>query len=170
MDSSLNTSTFIKAELSSIQRKRKIALAIFAVLLILVHFVCLMSFFEPAISTPDANSYFAQAKLIAKEGKTYIETESALQYIGPHWKHKIDNRYFCIHPPGLGAILSVVYAIFGPKATLWVNPLMASLSLLGLFLLCRLWISEGWAFLAVALSGFINFLLLYEQLTVYSQH
>ncbi len=153
MDSSLNTPTSRKPELGSIQHKRKIPFTMLAVLLVLVHFVFLMSYFEPAISTPDANSYFAQAKLIAKEGKTYLEPESALQYVGPHWKHTIDNRYYCIHPPGLATILSVVYAIFGPKATLWVNPLMASLSLLGLFLLCRLWIGEGWALLAVALMA-----------------
>lgn len=151
MDSYLNTPTSRKSELGRIQHKRKILFTILAFLLVLLHFVFLMSYFEPAISTPDANSYFAQAKLIAKEGKTYLEPESALQYVGPHWKHTIDNQYYCIHPPGLAIILSVIYVIFGPKATLLVNPVMASLSLLGLFLLCRLFIGDGWALLSVAL-------------------
>jgi len=153
MDSHLNTTISRKIKLGRIQHRGKITFTILTVLLILGHFVFLMNFFEPAISTPDANSYFTQAKQIAKEGRTYIETESPLQYIGPHWKQRVDNQYFCIHPPGLGAILSVVYAIFGPRAALWINPVMASLSLLGLFLLCTLWISEGWAFLAVALMA-----------------
>lgn len=112
-----------------------------------------MSYFEPAISTPDANGYFAQAKLIAKEGKTYLKPESPLQYIGPHWNCTTDNRYYCKYPPGFPAILSVIYIILGPKATLWVNPVMASLSLLGLFLLCRLWIGEGWGLLAAVLMA-----------------
>ncbi|MCK4234950.1 glycosyltransferase family 39 protein, partial [candidate division WOR-3 bacterium] len=47
--------------------------------------------------------------------------------------------------------------IFGPKATLLVNLLMSSLSLLGFFLLCRLWIGKGWAFFATILMVFNPF-------------
>jgi len=39
-------------------------------LLVGVHFVFLALFFEPAISTPDANGYMAQARLIAREGRS----------------------------------------------------------------------------------------------------
>jgi hypothetical protein len=153
MGSFLDTPVLRETELRGIQRRRRIILTVLAVLLTLLHFLFLMSFFEPAISTPDANSYFSQAKLIAREGRTYIETESPLEYLGPHWKHATGNKYYCIHPPGLGAILSVVYRALGPQACLWVNPVMASLSLLGLFLLCRLWTGELWALLAAALMA-----------------
>ena len=66
----------IKSEGDSIQRKRKVPFTLLAFLLVLFHFAFLMAHFEPAISTPDAQGYFAQAKLIAKQGKTYLEPES----------------------------------------------------------------------------------------------
>jgi len=126
---------------------------VFILLLVGGHFAFLMCYFEPAISTPDAHSYFTQARLIAQKARTYIELESPLQYVGPHWNLIRDNRYYCTHPPGLPTILAPVYRLFGPKATLWINPLAASLSLMGLFLLCKYWVGEGWAFLGAALMA-----------------
>lgn len=126
--------------------------------LVVVHFVFLMWFFEPAISTPDANSYFSQAKLIARTGRTYIEPESPLQYVGVHWNHVGDNRYYCTHAPGLPLLMAPVYKVFGPGATVAMNPIFASLSLLGLFLLCRMWVGDGWGLLAAALMAVNPFL------------
>jgi len=74
-----------------------------------MYFIFLMLFFESAISIPDAQGYFTQAKLIAKEGKTYFELESSLEYIGPHWSLANTDRYYTTFPPGFPAILSVVY-------------------------------------------------------------
>ncbi|MEW6104227.1 MAG: glycosyltransferase family 39 protein [bacterium] len=140
-------------EPGSIQYKLRVPFTLLAFLFVVIHFVFLVCYFEPAISTPDAQGYFVQAKLIAKQGRTYLEPESILQYIGPHWRHTSNNRYFATFPPGLPLILAIVYKIFGPKAALLLNPLMASLSLVGLFLLCRLWLGESWALLAIALMA-----------------
>jgi len=118
--------------------------------LVAVHFAFLMFFFAPAISTPDASSYFGQAKLIARTGRTYIEPESPLQYVGVHWNHVGGNRYYCTHAPGLALLMAPVYKVFGPEVTVAVNPILASLSLLGFFFLCRMWVGERWALLAVA--------------------
>jgi hypothetical protein len=118
--------------------------------LVAAHFAFLMCFFAPAISTPDASSYFGQAKLIARTGRTYIEPESPLQYVGVHWNHVGGNRYYCTHAPGLSLLMAPVYKVFGPGPTVAMNPLFASLSLLGLFLLCRLWVGQWWALLAAA--------------------
>lgn len=123
-------------------------------ILLAAYFVFLMMYFQPAISTPDAQGYYAQAKLIAGEGRTWLEPESPVQYVGPHWLHAGGNRYFTTFPPGLPAILAVPYKAFGPTASLLVNPLLACLSLLGLFLLCRLWLGSAWALLATALMAF----------------
>ena len=136
---------------------KTIVFTLLAFLLAATHFVFLILYFEPAISTPDSNSYFGQAKLIARNARTYFEPESIVQYIGFHWHRTRDNRYYVEHPPGFSAILAVVYKIFGPKASLLVNPVMASLSLLALFLLCRLWVGRGWALLAAALMAFNPF-------------
>jgi 4-amino-4-deoxy-L-arabinose transferase-like glycosyltransferase len=153
MGTPFNIVTSNETEVGGIQHKRKATFILLAFLLVGAHFVFLMFHFEPAISTPDAHSYFVLAKLLAKEGKTYIEPESVLQYLGPHWRHAEENRYFCTHAPGLSVIMAPFYAVLGPKATLWINPVLASLSLLGLFLLCRLWVGEGWGLFAAALMA-----------------
>lgn len=146
-----------KHKKSITQLCRKNPFTLLAILIMLVYFIFLMLFFEPAISTPDAQGYFTQAKLIAKEGKTYLEPDSFLEYIGPHWSSVNTDKYYTTFPPGFPAILSVVYKTLGIDATLLVNPIMAALSLFGLFLLCRLWVGSGWGILAMLLMAFIPF-------------
>ena len=109
-------------------------------LLLGVHFLVLAFFFEPAISTPDANGYFAQARLIADEGRTDIAVESPSQYVGDHWMPVGEGHYYGQYPPGLPALLALVYRPLGPSASLWVIPLMGTLSLLALFLVARDWV------------------------------
>ena len=116
-----------------------------------------MLHFAPAISTPDAQGYFCQAKLIAREGRTSFEPESPLQYLGPHWYPGENNRYYTTFPPGLPLLLATVYKIFGYKAALLVNPLLASLALLGLFLVFRIWIGNRWALLVAVLLAVNSF-------------
>jgi hypothetical protein len=113
--------------------------------------------FAPAISTPDAQGYFCQAKLIARKGSSSFEPESPLQFVGPHWFVGANNRYHTTFPPGLPLILAIPYKIFGYRAALLVNPIFASFSLLGLFLLCRGWVGEGWALLAAVLLAVNSF-------------
>ncbi len=96
----------------------------------------------------------AQARLIAQEGRTYIATESSAQYVGSHWMPARAGRYFGQYPPGLPALLAVIFRLWGPYATLWVIPLMGSLSLVALFLVCRTWVGPGWGFLAAVLMAF----------------
>ena len=127
---------------------------IFAVLISMIHFVFIMSYFQPAISTIDANGYYNQARLIATNLNTFFETESDVQHISPHWHHADNNRYYSTYPPGLPAIIAPIYHLFGPKAALLVNPIMASLSLIFLYLICRMWIGEWWGLLAAAFMAF----------------
>jgi len=122
-----------------------------AVLLTAAHFLFLLSAFEPAISTPDANGYFAQARLIATQHRTFFTRESDVQFVGFHWRDAGGNRYHSQYPPGLPALAAPFYRMFGPGAALMVNPVMASLSILGVYFLCRMWTGAWWAVLAAAL-------------------
>jgi len=122
-----------------------------AVLLAAAHFLFLLSAFEPAISTPDANGYFAQARLIATRHRTFFTRESDVQFVGFHWRDTGGNRYHSQYPPGLPALAAPFYRMFGPGGALMVNPLMASLSILGVYFLCRMWTGAWWAVLAAAL-------------------
>ncbi|MBU4451074.1 MAG: glycosyltransferase family 39 protein [Actinobacteria bacterium] len=132
---------------------------LFAITLAILHFIFLSFFFEPAISTPDAQGYFTQGRIMATEGKTYLEPKSVLQYIGPHW-HSLDNeKYYTTFPPGFPFIIAIVYKIFGTSATLWINPILASLLLFIFFLFCKSWLSGSWSLLAMfllAINPFYN--------------
>jgi len=123
------------------------------VLLVAAHFLFLAYFFSPAISTPDANGYMAQARLIAREGRTDIAVESPAQYVGDHWMVVGEGHYYGQYPPGLPAMIAVVFRPFGAYASLWVIPIMGSFSLIGLYLVAREWIGPGWALLASALMA-----------------
>src|SRR5271166_835636 len=112
------------------------------------HFLFLMAFFAPAISTPDANGYMAQARLIASQGRSDIVTESPAQYVGDHWMQTGRGHYYGQYPPGLPAMLAVVFRLSGPTASLYLIPLLGSLSLLALFLVGREWVGARWALLA----------------------
>lgn len=122
-------------------------------LLVVGHFLFLALFFRPAISTPDANGYMAQARLIAREGRTDIVVESPAQYVGDHWMPVAPGRYYGQYPPGLPALLAVIFRSLGASASLWVIPVMGSLALWGLYLVTRARVGPGWALLAAVLMA-----------------
>jgi len=139
--------------ISPAHRRLLLVLACHVLMLALAagHFAVLMQWFEPAIHQPDANGYFAQATHIARDGRTWFEPESPLQYINMHWMKTEDGRYFSHYPPGFGVVLALPFRLGGPAAAMIVNPLMASLTLVGLYLVCAAWVGAGWGLLAAAL-------------------
>ena len=122
-------------------------------LLLIAHFLFLMLFFEPAISTPDANGYMAQARLIANQRRTYIAVESPIQFVGSHWMSNGKDRYYGQYPPGLPLLLGLVFRSAGPTAALVAIALMASSCLLAVYLFCRSRISAGWGLLAATVMA-----------------
>ncbi len=128
--------------------KQAIYLSI-AVILVIGHFIFLFSHFEPGISGPDTHGYFKQAELIANHGRTWFDLDSPLQYTNFHWLKTDENRFYSRYPAGFPLILAIVYKLGGPSAAMLVNPILTSLSLLGLYLLCRLWIGGVWGLVAV---------------------
>ena len=120
--------------------------------IIIVHFLFLLAHFAPAISTPDAHGYWFQARLLATSGHTWFVPQSAIQYIDQaHWYPAASGRYYSMYPPGLPLIAAAVYRLFGYGASLLVNPILASLSLLGFFLLLRLVLGPWWGLAGVSL-------------------
>lgn len=125
-----------------------------AILVLIVgHFCAMLFYFEPGIGTPDASGYYVQTRLIATQGQTWFDRQSPLQYVNEHWLNTGADRYFSQYPPGLSIISATVYRAAGPTAALLVNPVLASLTLLGLFLLGQLWIGVGWGLLAAVLMA-----------------
>jgi 4-amino-4-deoxy-L-arabinose transferase-like glycosyltransferase len=105
--------------------------------------------FAPAISSPDANGYWAQGSLLAATGRTWFVPESDVQYVGMHWLVTEDGRYFSRYPPGLAVPIALLYKLFGYRATVLVNPLFSVFGLVGMFLLARQVAGAWWATLAV---------------------
>ncbi len=118
------------------------------VCLVAGHFFYVMTFFEPAISSIDANGYYAQARLIAEDGRAGFAPDSPFRYIGQHWLEVDDGWRVSRYPPGLSLLLAIPFKLGGPTMTLLVNPLLASLTLAGLYLLCAGWLGRGWGLVA----------------------
>ncbi len=140
---------------ASAKRGKELAILGAIVSLVILHFAWLATYQAPAIATPDAHSYFAQARHLAREGTLSFSLESPVQFLGPHWHPGAYGRYCCTHAPGLGVILAAPYALLGYQAATWVNPLLASLCLLLVFLVCRCWMGPYAAMLAASLAALI---------------
>lgn len=109
----------------------------------------LLHWFAPAIQHPDANGYLAQATLLAQTGRTWFTPDSNAQYVGMHWLLTEDGRYACRYPPGMAVLIAPINTYFGWKAALLVNPVLALLTLLGVFFIVRHLASGGWGLVAV---------------------
>ena len=136
-------------------RRGEVALCLGLMTLLAVgHFAFLMSYFEPAIHQPDANGYFAQATYLAQHGRASFVPASPIQYIGMHWLKTDDGRYFSHYPPGFSLVLTVPFMLGGPTAAMVVNPLMSTLTLVGLYLVASIWLGPKWGLLSAALMAF----------------
>ncbi len=125
-----------------------------AILLALIYFIVIMQFYAPAFSTPDAQSYYGQAGLLASHSTTTLRLENPLQYAGQHWYESEPNTFYCVHPPGLPAIIALFDFLFGFRAGFLVNPLMAALSLLGLYLFAeKITHHPGWSLFSMILMA-----------------
>lgn len=127
--------------------------------LCIFHFIFLLHFFSPAVSTPDAQGYFAQGKIIAKYGHSYFTPQNNLQYLGPHWYSLDGQKYFTTFPPGFPCLIAVAYKLFGVNSVFLINLILASLSLAVFFFLCKNWLSNNWSLAAaffLAINPFYN--------------
>jgi hypothetical protein len=134
-----------------LKRFSKYSYQIIAFFILGVHFLFIISFFEPAFSTPDANGYFKQGQLIADHRRTWFQDESPIQYVGFQWMEAKGNRFYSRYPPGLPVIIAIFYKLFGPDSGPFVNHILTTLTLLGLFFLCSVWIGKGWALVATTI-------------------
>jgi 4-amino-4-deoxy-L-arabinose transferase-like glycosyltransferase len=115
--------------------------------LLLGYVAVLGQYYAPAISHADANGYWGQGTLIAETGRATFRPESPLQYIGMHWLLTDSGVYVCRYPPGLPLAVTLASRLFGPEASVLLNPILAVMTLLGVFLLTRSLVGPGWGVL-----------------------
>ena len=118
--------------------------------LTLAHWIWLASFVRTAYSAPDADGYYAHARMLVLEGHPDFEPEAPVQHLGMHWLEKQDGRFVSRYPPGLSIVVGAVWKLFGRDASLYVNAVLAALTLPLVFLLCRPYAGD-WLALAGAL-------------------
>lgn len=104
-------------------------------------------YYSPAISHPDSNGYWAQGTLIAQTGQATFHPELPVQYIGMHWLVTDSGLFVSRYSPGLPLLVAAVSSISGPESSVLINPFLAVLTLLGVFLLTRSLIGAGWGLL-----------------------
>jgi len=114
-----------------------------------VHLAWLCSHVVPAYASPDADGYFAQAERLAEHGDLTFRAESPVEYLPIHWLELPDGRFISRYPPGLPVLLAGAWRLFGRTAAFYVNPLLATLTLLFVFLLCRPWVGDRLALVAM---------------------
>lgn len=114
-----------------------------AVVLALAHFVWIRAYSAPAIMSPDANGYVAQARFIAEAGRTSFNLASPAQYVGMHWLETERGLFHSRYPAGLPLIYAGAWKLGGFDAVLVVNPLLSSATVLLVFFLAHRF-AGGW--------------------------
>ncbi len=136
-------------------RALKIAWTLTHAMLLLVvlaaYAIALHTFYAPAITHPDSNGYWAQGTLLMETGRTWFKPDSNAQYVGMHWLLAPGDKFISRYPPGLAVVVGVVWKLFGWEATLLINPALAVLTLLGIYLIVARIASPGWGLAAVVL-------------------
>lgn len=120
-----------------------------AIVLALAHLTWVGAHLSPAIMSPDANGYVVQARLIADAGRTSFTTQAPVQFVGMHWLETTDGLFHSRYPAGLPAIFAAAWKAGGLGALVWVNPVLASATLVLVFFLARRF-TGGWTALLAA--------------------
>jgi 4-amino-4-deoxy-L-arabinose transferase-like glycosyltransferase len=116
--------------------------------LLVLHLGFCAARFAPAITCADANGYWAQGTRLAQTGRTWFRPESDIQHIGAHWLVTEDGRYFARYPAGLPVLVAAVTKLFGYRFSVWINPVLSILALVGVYQLTRRLAGPRWALLA----------------------
>jgi hypothetical protein len=134
------------AELHTGEPRLVRALGIVALLVLLAGYsVALSRWYVPAITHPDSNGYWAQGSLIASTGSSVLVPENRAQYIGMHWllvekpegQDQSAEVYAARYPPGLAVVVGPIWKYFGWRASTLVNPVLAVLTVAGVFFVVR---------------------------------
>ncbi|HCE45293.1 MAG TPA: hypothetical protein DET40_17270 [Lentisphaeria bacterium] len=106
--------------------------------------------FTPAYREIDCEGYLLLAKRMSHGGPLALKDDDIFYYQNHVW---VENERGEVSPkfaPGYPAVMAVFYKIGGDVAMFWVSPVCGALTLIGAFLLFRLWMSSFTAVIATA--------------------
>ena len=102
--------------------------------------VMLAGFFVPTYEGTDENGYMLTGKRLAAKSDVAKRTSDPYEFISGNWVEAQPGIYYAKYPVGYPALVALAYRLGGADATFWVNPVLATLAVLGIFVLGRaLW-------------------------------
>ncbi len=120
-------------------------------LLLTAHAAGLVGTSSGTFSNPDAPGYLLQARGLATAGTTGLRPESPAQFVDLQFLNVEGGEFRSRYPPGLPVLQALPYRLGGVPAALAVNPVLAVLGGLLLFLLARRWVGPWLALFGVLL-------------------
>jgi hypothetical protein len=101
-------------------------------------------YFVPAFDGVDENGYILTAKRLAVTGDGAKYTDQPLEYVSENVVQTGEGQFYAKYPLGYPWLCALAYRLGGPSAVFWVNPILAVVAVVGMFLLGRALISD-WA-------------------------
>ena len=92
-------------------------------------------YFVPAYEGVDENGYILTAKRLALTGDGTKHTDHPLEYVSENVVQVDDGVFYAKYPLGYPWLCALAYRLGGPTGVFWVNPILAVLAVVGMFLL-----------------------------------
>jgi len=99
--------------------------------------VMLAGFYVPAYEGTDENGYLCAARRLALTGNAAKRTAHPLEFVSENVVQTDDYVFYPKYPLGYPWLAGLAYRWGGETATFLVNPILAALAVLGVFLLAR---------------------------------
>jgi hypothetical protein len=115
----------------------------------------------------DENGYMLTAKRLAVNGDIAKRTSDPYEFVSENWPQTANGVFYAKYPIGYPLLCAVAYRLGGPTAVFLVNPVLATLAVLGMFLLGRALLGDFAGILAAVLLA-VNPLHLYFGLSALS--
>ena len=110
-------------------------------------------YYVPAFDGVDENGYILTAKRLALTGDGTKHTDHPLEHVSENVVQVDEGLFYAKYPLGYPWLCALAYRLGGPSATFLVNPVLAVLSVIGMFLLGRSLINDwGGALAAILLA------------------
>ncbi|MGQ9610624.1 MAG: hypothetical protein ACUVWN_15115 [bacterium] len=98
--------------------------------------------FTPAYQEVDPDGYLILAKRIAEGGSIAVKDDDPFMYQSHVWVENSKGEIAPKFAPGYPFLMSIAYLLGGDIAMFFVSPIMGGLSLIGSYMLFRLWMSR----------------------------
>jgi 4-amino-4-deoxy-L-arabinose transferase-like glycosyltransferase len=120
---------------------------------LVVGFFCLMmaGYYVPAYNGTDENGYLCSARRIALTGDSAKYTAHPLEHVSGNVVQVGDSTFYAKYPLGYPWLCAAAIKLGGDDAAFLVNPILAALAVLGMFLLARAMINPFAGVLAALL-------------------